>query len=238
MLGQFVCHSLSLGFILLAYGSGSVLAVVADGSAPRPPLPPPEVSVVERVPVSLADARLVFVGPEGERQEVRVVLKRVLCDARVPRRDLPTWSGRTSLYQLRSTSPGNSFSWAVAGPYFPIAVGFRLFRHEPGHNYLAWVMATSVFVAEVNQSRSMSEALAECFSADGPFPTGGAVDYVRVVAPHLVPDAWHWGRDAFNADITILSVAKDEVGGWVVQIASPEGEKFTIIGDGENWELE
>ncbi len=235
MLGRFVCHSLSLGLILLTYGSGSVLADAADGSAPPSPLAPPEVSVVERVPVSLVDARLVFIGPEEEPQELPVVLERVLCDARVPRRDRPTWSGRTSLYQLRSASPGNSFSWAVGGPYLP--VGFRLFRHEPGHNYLAWVNAGSVFVAEVNQSRSMSEALAECFSADGPFPPGGAVDHVRVVAPHLVPDAWHWGRDAFNADITILSVAKDE-GGWVVEIASPEGEEFTIVGDGENWELE
>ena len=62
---------------------------------------------------------------------------------------------------------------------------------------------------------------------------------VTVPVRLLVPEVDKWGVDAFNADIRIVSVGKDEAGNWVVKISGPDSpEVYTLVCENGQWRRE
>lgn len=170
---------------------------------------------------------------DGQHQEIPVVLEQMFCSIRAqfvragkPRKQ----SGRRLLYELRSTDADIPYTWA----HWPSRhlVGFRLFSNKAGQNYLAWVLGYSVIFAEVSKPKDERTALAERLLHKRP------AQMWHVPVGDLVPPQTTWGLSALYSEIDILSVAKDEAGNFVVEVASPQGDHFTIVGDGENWHLE
>lgn len=109
---------------------------------------------------------------------------------------------------------------------------FRLFSSQRGQNWLAWVHAANIHFADVTHPRDRVTALTERLSGKSPSR------FAYVPAGDIVPMDEPWGVDAFNLEINIVCIAKDEAGNFAIEIANPKGEEFTIVGDGENWHRE
>jgi len=183
--------------------------------------------------IPLTQDHILTLDADGATRELSVTLQEDYAECTVEfvrRGETLKRSATIHVYELRSTVEEFPYSWVVWS-MSPLG-GFELFSVKSKENYLAWVEGFDLRIAEVSQARDIDAAMA-CWLAGMP---GARVVHVPVRG--IVPEVALWGVDAFNADITILSVAKDEAGHWAIEIASPEGEKFTIIGDGENWELE
>lgn len=168
----------------------------------------------------------------GETQPIPVVLRQGPFRCTVER----NLNGETQqrqwdlwLSELAAGETEGGYSWALWTRTPPREI--KLFTPSPESNFLAWVHATDVEVADVSRPRDREAALRLWASGKlGP-------EVTRVPVRELLPEVDKWGVDAFAADIKLVSVSRDEAGNWAVIIASPEGKEFTIVGDGQNWEI-
>lgn len=193
-----------------------------------------ELKAQKKRKIPLDQDRLVLLQKDGQCKEIPVVLEHATCKFRVKfvrEEETQEQVGYLPLYELRSSDPDLPYTWALFCGW-PLA-RFRLFSNERGENYLAWIRGSAIQFAEVSKPKDRSLALAEAFSRKPP------PDIVYVPVGDLVPEVDFWGVNAFYSDITILSVAKDEAGNWIVKISDPSGKKvFTLVSEGdkrENW---
>lgn len=219
------------GFTVVAL-SMLFLALCGAGEEPSPAMQavvPLELTPVEREAIPMDRGRLAIPLPRAEEaQDITVVLRRTSYRCRlleVREGEPEEWRGTLHCYELDSDAP---YTWALWSSY-PLA-GFRLLVGERGENYLAWVKAASVNFAEVSKARDRCVAL-----VDGLLPRQ-ASGITCVPLAYLVPEVHGWGVDAFNADIRILSVAKDGAGNWTVKITGPDEEKvYTLVSENGQW---
>jgi len=218
--------------LAVAVLGGLFLALPGVAEEPSPAteaVVPLELIPTERYTIPLEQDHLVIAARDGkEPQYIPVRLRRTSYDCRVLKISeggAREWAGGLDCYELDSDAP---YTWALWSSY-PLA-GFRLLVGERGENYLAWVEAASVNFAEVSKARDRCVAL-----VDGLLPRQ-ASGITCVPLAHLVPEVHGWGVDAFNADIRILSVAKDGAGNWTVKISGPDSpEVYTLVSEGGQW---
>ena len=183
--------------------------------------------------VPLEDDHIIVVSDDGQPQEIPVVLEWTVYQYTVVTTDegqTKEHSGRIELYQLRSMDPEVPYSWT----YWPGCKirDFKLFPNGPGENYLACVVGSDIICAEVSQPRDARATLVQRYSGTA---LANAVD---IPAGELIHMGAEWGLDAVYRDILIRSVTKDEGDRWVVEIANPMGQEFTIVGEGDNWHVD
>ena len=227
---------ISLAVVLLLAVFWATLAGGEDRNPRAGAKVPAAVELKEIRGIQLHQDRLILadVGT-GKRKEVPVALVEMIYQSKLllvtEGKAREKWSGYLFCYELRSRDSAALYTWAV---WSSSPLGrFRLLSGERGENYLAWIDVSDVGFAEVSKPRDRCGALYDHFSPKAP------ADIVYVPVGDLVPEVDFWGVNAFYSDITILSVAKDKAGNWVVKISDPSGKKvFTLVSGGdkrENW---
>ncbi|MBN1911690.1 MAG: hypothetical protein JW818_18255 [Pirellulales bacterium] len=197
-------------------GADTVKSVKEQVSKPRTiPLNQNSLRVTDPLDDKTKDAKVIL-----QEQRYDVVLKKGTADT------TSEWSGAMICYELRSTKTAVPYSHAIWS--FSPLVGFRLFAHGTGENYLAWVEGTVVCFEDVSKSKGKEASLTE-----------------HVAKKHhryLVPVADLAGREPFeglnalHSDINIVSVGKDKAGFLRVKVQSPHtGKIFEFVYDGKVW---
>jgi len=200
------------------------------------------VAVVELEPresrqVPLDGDHILIVRPEGEPQQIPVVLEKTTYNLTVVLKDTQNGgecSGGSACYELRSSNPQISYKWAFWSTW-PLGK-FQLLSNPDGGNYLVSVVQTAVMMVEVSpESRKRSAALVDLF-------TGKESSRITALSVLDVLDRELFlsGVDARNAySVTVISVGRDKGGDWMVKVKGPNSEEiFTVVGDGTNWHAE
>jgi hypothetical protein len=194
-----------------------------------------ELQATRRRPIALnREHVLLRAGPGGQSRRVAVVLEETAYEGKLLQLEEGRASERTIAalcYELRSSETAVPYSWCV---WSVSAMGrFRLVTSEGPRSYLAWVLRSSVFFAEVSSPRDRCVALADYYTAR-PIP-----ELVRVPARALVPQVREWGVNALYCDIVVRSIDKDDEGNWVVNISPPDSEEvITLVGKDGDWRRE
>ena len=226
---------------LVLVGAVVVGCTVSRGedSTPTPAAPQPPDRVVSHLKIEpldnsvvIAHGTLSVAQDDGGTKQIPVALKqgRYRCsaeiteDGRTERRQRDLW-----LSELAASEDSSDYVWTLWTGDRPQRL--NLIANTPGSNFLVWVHAASVKVADVSGPRDRETTLRLRLSGK----PDAAVIHVPV--KEVLPEVGSWGVNDLGPDIEIVSVSRDQGGTWTIIIASPEGKKYTIVGDGQTWHL-
>jgi hypothetical protein len=192
----------------------------------------------EQVP--LDGNRITVVAPGRPAQEIPVVLEKTTNHLEVEFGEPASrkqWSGTLDCYELKSTDPQSPYSWSF---WFNWRTGdLQLRSDSSGRNYLVSVVqGRRVAVIEVPaESRSQAQALEAAF-------TGQDSSRITTFTPAR---CLNLDRSVFMTDyatldraydISVISVARDETGRWVLGLMGPKADQvYTVVGDDLEWRL-
>ena len=130
--------------------------------------------------------------------------------------------------ETRSLDSDGLCTWAL-WPRSPLG-HFKLFSDDRGENCLAWVQRSCVCSEEVPRP---NDRLAELTRFIG---SRSSLRVAFVPVGTLIDDVGLWGLDALNAEVNILSIAKDEAGAMTIRLSGPNSRQVFILAlEGGKW---
>lgn len=215
--------------ILLGLGVCLAIGLGRPTVASEPPVTKVvKLELQDTLPMPLNRDRMTIVQSDGSRKEIPVVLEvsryEITTDKYKDRHSVIHGPRQVYSVTLRSTDSSNSYSWSWWT--FSAFGRFRLLT-TGAQNYLTWVDADMVHIANVAKANDKMARLTHYYQDHGNYP-----DVVRVPVSSVLPEVRSWGVNAHYFDITVQSISKDKSGRWVVRISGPQSNKvYTLISD-------